>query len=67
MTYRCVERDNTVDHADAVIGASKNASDVFIVVGAVLLVGGMVAFPFLNSLLWIIMRLEITRHYREAL
>jgi hypothetical protein len=31
MTYRCVDRD-TVDHADAVIGASKNASDVFIVV-----------------------------------
>jgi hypothetical protein len=32
MTDRRVDRDNTVDHADAVIGASKNASDVFIVV-----------------------------------
>jgi hypothetical protein len=36
MTDRRVDRDNTVDHADAVIGASKNASDAFIVVGAVL-------------------------------
>ena len=38
MTDRRVDRD-TVDHADAVTGASKNASDVFIVVeDAVLLV-----------------------------
>jgi len=42
MTNRRVDRD-TVDHADAVTGASKNASEVFIVVEDVVLLVDSVA------------------------